>query len=257
LGTSEQPREGGDWPQSVRSISNWGGGAWSPPVHALLRGRTGGNSATDRRAQGRGGATARTGRSKPEVMAGCFYWTNKPAEILRVHSISIPTHLPLAPSYRRQAVQRLIFSMAPAAVSAGACSSTPQGARGASLHAPRTREQLVLSPAAKRGHPRDEPGRQPGTLFDRNAVQYQGIACLATALALAGARWTGRRAGGGLRLTSHRHAEDRVRGVGGGAVFRRLPLVACIVAGSWMMKESTFFCHRQEREPWTTLHCLC
>jgi hypothetical protein len=52
----------------------------------------------DRRAQhvqGRGGATARTGRSKPEVMAGCFYWTNKPAEVLRVHSTSISTHLPL------------------------------------------------------------------------------------------------------------------------------------------------------------------
>jgi hypothetical protein len=43
-------------------------------------------------------------------MAGCFNWTNKPTEVLRIHSTSIP-------------LTCLFFLVAPA-VSVGACSST-------------------------------------------------------------------------------------------------------------------------------------
>jgi hypothetical protein len=50
---------------------------------------------------------------------------------------------------------------------------------------------LPLPPKEKRGHPRDEPGRQPGFFLDRTRLKCQGTECLYTALAGArrGRRW--------------------------------------------------------------------
>jgi hypothetical protein len=95
-------------------------------------------------------------------------------EIMRAGTISclctLPLHLPCTPRTPRSPPTSTLTTRA----------------QGELVCAP---HELVLSPATKRGHPRDEPGRQPGTIFDRHRhvsdtrLKCQGTECLDTALA--------------------------------------------------------------------------